>query len=88
MLQENLEEYEQYYTRWYVPPLVRKETRQGHLDARYKEAMEIYLTLKKAFINAGRYDDASWAYVKERQMERKTYFPPTALRYYDHELPF
>lgn len=38
-------------------------------------AQEAYLSLKNHFKNSGRYDDARWAYVKEKKMERKTYFP-------------
>lgn len=46
-------------------------------------ASEAYRILKQYFITMGRYDDASWACFKERQMERKylwqnkrfTYFP-------------
>jgi len=49
--------------------------------------MEIYLALKNAFLDAGRYHDASWAYVKERQMERKTKAPWRARQYHGHRHP-
>jgi hypothetical protein len=87
LLQENLKEYEKHFTRWYVNPHVRERYQERSINGRYKEAEEIYLALKNAFLNSGRYEDASWAYVKERQMERKTYFPITARKYYGSELP-
>jgi len=50
------------------------------LDARrekapwaYHEAKEAYLLLKNNFNQIGRYEDASWAYVKEQQMEKMAY---------------
>lgn len=36
----------------------------------WSEAKEAYLVLKNNFEQIGRYDDASWAYRKERQMEK------------------
>ena len=87
LLQENLEEYKRYFTRWYIDPHVWERYQDRSINGRYKEAEEIYLVLKNAFVNSGRYEDASWAYVKERQMERKSYFPLTARQYYGSELP-
>jgi len=49
-----------------------------YLRATFREAREAYLALKTNFDSIGRYDDASWAYVKERRMERAMYFPTTA----------
>lgn len=46
-------------------------------DGRWYEAKESYLSLKNHFASQGRYDDARWAYVKERKMERKCFFPST-----------
>ena len=40
----------------------------------YREASEAYLLLKNNFNQIGHYGDASWAYVKERQMERKALY--------------
>jgi hypothetical protein len=40
----------------------------------YHEAKEVYLLLKNNFNQIGRYEEASWAYVKERQMERKALY--------------
>ena len=39
----------------------------------YRAAREVYLNLKNNFNSIGRYGDASWAYQKEREMERKAY---------------
>jgi len=52
------------------------------LDRDYDRAKEAYLLLKNNFNQIGRYDDASWAYVKERQMEKMTYHPKLARKYY------
>jgi hypothetical protein len=40
----------------------------------YHEAKEACLLLKNNFNQIGRYEDASWAYVKERCMERKALY--------------
>jgi hypothetical protein len=37
----------------------------------FRDAQEAYLNLKNNFNSIGRYADASWAYRKERAMERK-----------------
>jgi len=52
------------------------------MDREYYMAKEAYLLLKNNFNQIGRYDDASWAYVKERQMEKMTYHPKLARTYY------
>ena len=36
----------------------------------FSQAREIYLLLKNNFHSIGRYDDESWAYIKERDMEK------------------
>jgi uncharacterized protein YjbI with pentapeptide repeats len=87
LLQENQAEYRQYYARWYVSPKVRELFEDHGLQTRYIAAVEVYLGLKNAFMSSGRYKDASWAYIKERQMERKTYYPLVARYYYGSELP-
>jgi uncharacterized protein YjbI with pentapeptide repeats len=43
----------------------------------FVEAREAYMTLKTNFDSIGRYEDASWAYVKEQQMEKAMYLPTT-----------
>jgi uncharacterized protein YjbI with pentapeptide repeats len=60
-----------------------QEMSRDYLDAKY-----IYLALKDNFHEIGAYDAASWAYVKERLMERETYKPQFAhLYYYTREVP-
>jgi uncharacterized protein YjbI with pentapeptide repeats len=49
---------------------------------RYFSAKEAYLALKSNFESIGRYDDASWAYVKERKMEKMTHYPRFARQFY------
>ena len=49
---------------------------------RYYWAREAYLALKSNFNQLGRYDDASWAYVKERQMGKMCSAPWRARRFY------
>jgi hypothetical protein len=44
----------------------------------FHEARETYLDLKTNFDSIGRYGDASWAYMKEQQMEKAMHFPTTA----------
>jgi len=46
----------------------------------YREAKEAYLALKNNFETIGRYDDASWAYVKERKMEKMINHPRVVRR--------
>jgi len=48
----------------------------------YYKAKEAYLLLKNNFNQIGRYDDASWAYIRERQMEKMTYHRKLARTYY------
>lgn len=57
------------------------------LESRYNEAREAYLNLKNNFANIGRYDDQSWAYVKECQMERVMSHPSNVRKYFSKDLP-
>ena len=52
------------------------------LAGRYDLAKEAYLALKNNFAEIGRYDDAAWAYRKERQMEKMCSAPWQARRFY------
>jgi len=40
----------------------------------YRDASEAYLLLKNNFNQIGRYEDASWAYVKEQRMEKMAHY--------------
>jgi uncharacterized protein YjbI with pentapeptide repeats len=54
----------------------------------YQEAKSVYLRLKKNFEEIGDGGAASWAYVKEREMERNTYHLPYATqKFYNREVP-
>ena len=41
------------------------------ISEEWEEAQEAYLSLKNLWAQQGRYDDAAWAYRKERRMEKK-----------------
>jgi len=84
LVQEHKEAYEEYFQRWYVDQLPIKY-KERHLAARYQEASEIYMNLKNSFLSHGRYKEASWAYVKERQMRRATLAPWRARLYFSEE---
>lgn len=86
IIQESFEDYKKYYERWYVTPDVKNRYKERDLKIRYTHAIEIYLALKNAFLNAGRYDDASKAYFKERQLEKKTFAPWRAAIYYGEKI--
>jgi uncharacterized protein YjbI with pentapeptide repeats len=87
IIQENKEDYEAYHQRWYTNPHVRDKYQKRNLDLRHIQAAEIYQALKNVFLSSGYYDDASWAYFKEKQMRRITVAPWRAHRYYSDELP-
>ncbi len=54
---------------------------------RVREARAAYRALKNNFSGIGRYGDASWAYIKERQMGKKMHWPPSrACECYPEEL--
>jgi hypothetical protein len=56
--------------------VIRRDHIEGHIiqenKKSYDKAKEIYITLKNNFHSIGRYDDESWAYKKEKDMERKS----------------
>jgi uncharacterized protein YjbI with pentapeptide repeats len=87
IIQESEKDYCDYFNRWYVAPVVAEKYSHYHLNERYVEAKEIYMNLKNAYLNSGRYEDASFAHFKERQMERKSYFPLRARKQDSFELP-
>ena len=75
-----------FYEAWLDQTRMTKEQLRGcigeELDKKYYEAKEAYLLLKNNINQIGRYDDASWAYVKERQMEKMTHHPKLTRTYY------
>lgn len=50
------------------------EAHKGKTADAYHRAKEAYLLLKNNFNQIGRYEDASWAYVKEQQMEKMAHY--------------
>jgi len=55
------------------PPKPWDWYKQDKVEA-YDGAKEAYLLLKNNFNQIGRYEDASWAYVKEQQMEKTAHY--------------
>jgi len=51
----------------------------------YREARDAYLALKQNFEGLGDYEAASWAYIKERRMEKACSAPWRARRFYGVE---
>ena len=54
------------------------------MGKKYDEAKEAYLSLKHNFESLGRYDDASWAYRKERRMEKMETLQKAGETYKEH----
>lgn len=56
---------------------IRRKDIEGYITqeraSEYVEAKEIYLLLKNNFHTLGRYDEESWAFTKEKEMERKSF---------------
>jgi len=56
---------------------IEREVINGHIlqeqNKDFSEAKEIYLLLKNNFHGIGRYNDESWAFKKEKDMERKSH---------------
>jgi len=75
-----------FYGAWLDQTRMTKDQLSGgigeEIDKEYHKAKEAYLLLKNNFNQIGRSDDASWAYRKERQMEKMTYHPKLAREYY------
>lgn len=59
---------------------VDEETVARCLATRFLLAGDTYLALKKAFLGEAQYKEASRAYVKERQMRKRTHRPPDRAR--------
>jgi len=57
---------------------IKKRQIDNHIlqekEKKFTEAKEIYLLLKNNFHSIGQYDDESWAFTKEKNMERKSYY--------------
>jgi len=59
---------------------ISREDVEGHIkqekSEHYREARDIYMLLKNNFHTIGRYDDESWAFLQEKEMERKSFWCP------------
>ncbi len=67
-----------YGTQMEFAPCTREQFGAGvgeELDRDWMRAREAYLALRHNFLDLGRYTDASWAYRRERRMERAAAFP-------------
>ncbi|MBA7568698.1 hypothetical protein ES708_10432 [subsurface metagenome] len=57
---------------------IEKDQIKNHIlqenEKKFTEAKEIFLLLRNNFHSIGRYEDESWAFKKEKDMERKSYF--------------
>jgi len=51
-----------------------------------RHAQDIYIGLKNSFSSQGRHHDASWAFFRERQLERKMHAPIRAIQYYGQQV--
>lgn len=62
---------------------IKKEQIENHIiqdeEMKFSKAKEVYLLLKNNFRSIGRYDDASWAFKKEKTMERRSYLDDNKL---------
>lgn len=53
--------------------IIQETKEYAGIKDRFIQAVSVYRALKNNFISIGNYEDASWAYVKERQIRRKTH---------------
>jgi len=57
---------------------IRREDVEGHIkqekSEHYREARHVYMLLKNNFHTIGSYDDESWAFLQEKEMERKNFW--------------
>lgn len=80
-----------YFTRARLKNIeIRRKDIEDHIaqekEKKFSETKEVYLLLKNNFHSLGRYDDdESWAFKKEKDRERKSYFHFLRL-YIDQEL--
>lgn len=57
--------------------MIKKRQIENHIlqekKKNYSEAQQVFLLLKNNFHSIGRYNDESWSYIKERDMEKLSY---------------
>jgi uncharacterized protein YjbI with pentapeptide repeats len=84
ILQEDEDTYAEYFDRWYVKVLPT-QYKKMHLASRHREAAEVYMNLKNAYLSHGRYKEASQAYIRERQLNRMMHYPKNAEQYFTED---
>lgn len=70
------------YGATWTPLAVEEEIARDHLNCRLLEARDIFASLRVCFAQQGRAEDASWAHLNERRVQRRSYWPPEARRCY------
>ena len=73
IIHENEEHLVKYYHRSDVDEYVKLFQAQKQIDSHIGEAKDIYVEIKNALKSCGKFDDASKAYYREREMEKKTF---------------
>jgi len=81
LLQEDERKYEEYFSK--IAEFVPEDSINHRRVLRFAEAANIYRTLKNNLMSAGRYDEASWAYIRERQLRRKALAPWRVIKMYN-----
>lgn len=92
LVQDSKNVYLKYYQRLlgdqHGLPSEELEEKINHIGQnRLSKGEQVYRTLKTIFMNNGQYADASWAYVKERQLRRKMHALPHARHNFAQEFP-
>jgi len=75
ILQEDIHLFEEFHHHYMY---LSEEKIQEFLRKRHYEAMQIYRNLTGVWASQGFFQDASWAYVKSKRNEKKTYSPKYA----------
>ena len=66
---------EEKYMEFLEKHIIEEETVNEFFAKRFLASRQARLLLKNAYLNKGQYDEASEAYIKERQAEKRTHWP-------------
>lgn len=80
LIQEDENEYNEYLNR--LTGRIDESSIVHRRAFRFVEAANIYSSLKNNLMNSGRYREASWAYIRERQLRKKSLSPRNSLIVY------
>lgn len=94
IIQGSLKTYKAYY-QWFLARNNQEPATEGSVDervtryatARLRNGIYVYRVLKTMFMDSGQYADASWAYVKERQLKRQMHGLANAWNSFQLEFP-